>query len=439
MLQEKRTSSFTHTSLTFIVIMSLTCAAATLLFLNFALPEQQIIKAQLPSNNVSLSEYSNPYYGFEIEYPSDWTYTESEIPPNATIYSVLNIVPPISDDPNLSTNLQIGIEDLEIGQLPSLDQYVRDTINAYRGSYSNFTLESARSNSTISGMPAYEIVFTYSSDDTNRKSIETGLIDETNNRAYYLFFETAISTYDQFYPFARDIFDSFQLVDVSSSLDEDINGITEDESTSAFPGEDSTQDFSPFEMEDSEMTGMQDFELLMNSFADSIFNGSSTFGAIGTSMIEDIKISGITIVEGNDTGRNSLSGNNVHDNETDDLTVNLISSDIDRNDSVTIIAARIPFSIQDILSLASMNEENPLSNEMTPFAEEGLSQEFNPFESLSNLQIGSTNLVSPDWSSPQSVNMSLVGGGVKTNNHLSQMENDSLDLVFVSVVPYTGN
>jgi hypothetical protein len=406
----KRTLSFLHTSLAFIIFMSFIYAAASILFLNFVFPEQQIIIAQ-PFDNISLSEYSNPYYGFEIEYPSDWTSSESDIPSNTTIYSVLNIVPPISEDPNLTTNLQIGIEDLEIEQLPSLEQYTRDTINAYRNAYSNFTLESAKTNSTISGMPAYEIIFTDSSDGIDRKLVETGIIDETSNRAYYLFFETDNSTYDQFYPVARDIISSFQLVDVSSSsLDEGINGTMEDESTSAFPGEDSMQGFSPFEMDDSEMTGMKDFELLMNSFTNSIFNGSSTFGAVGTSMIEDIKISGITIVEGNNSGRNSLTDNNAQDNDTDELTVNLISSDMDSNDSVTIIAARIPFNIQDMLSLASMSEENPLSNEMIPFAGEELSRGFNPFEFVSNLQIGSTNLISPDWSSPQSVNMSLVGG-----------------------------
>jgi hypothetical protein len=442
MINGKRTSS-----LTFTVIMSFICVAATLLILNFALPEQQIIIAQ-PFDNASLSEYSNPYYGFEIEYPSDWTSSESDVSSNTTIYSVLNIVPPISEDPNLTTNLQIGIEDLEIEQLPSLEQYARDTINAYRNTYSNFTLESAKTNSTISGMPAYEIVFTDSSDGIDRRLVETGVIDETSNRAYYLFFETDNSTYDQFYPVARDIIDSFQLVDISSLLDEGINETMEEESTSAFSGEDTTEGFSPFEMQDSGTTGMQDFELLMNSFTNSIFNGSSTFGAVGTSMIEDIKISGITIAEENEPGRNSLTDNNAQDNDTDDLTVNLISSDIDSNDSVTIIAARIPFNIQDILSLASMSEENPLSNEMIPFAGEGLSQGFNPFEFVSNLQIGSTNLISPDWSSPQFVNMSLVGGGeggkageeMATINPapLSQIEEDSLDLVFVSVIPYTG-
>jgi hypothetical protein len=199
MLHENRTS-FTLAFSTFIMIISFT-SAGVLLFLGLA-PFGQEILAQLPSDNVSLFTYSSPYYGFNIEYPFDWTYTEPDIASNATIYSALDIIPPISDDPTLSTNLQIGIEDLEIVQLPSLDQYARNTINAYRSSYSNFSLESVQTNSTLSGMPAYEIVFT---DNSPTKSVETGLIDETNNRAYYLFFETQNSTYDQFYPIVRHL------------------------------------------------------------------------------------------------------------------------------------------------------------------------------------------------------------------------------------------
>jgi hypothetical protein len=418
------------------MIISFT-SAGVLLFLGLAPFGQQIL-AQLPSDNVSLSTYSSPYYGFNIEYPSDWTYSEPDIASNTTIYSVLDIIPPISDDPTLSTNLQIGIEDLEIGQLPSLDQYARNTINAYRSSYSNFSLESVQTDGILSGMPDYEIVFTDSSNGVARKSVETGLIDETNNRAYYLFFETENSTYDQFYPIVQDIFDSFQLVDSSSLLDEDFNGMTEDESSFGFQDENFSDGFSPFMEEDSGMAGMQDFELFMNSFAGSIFNGSTVFGAVGASMIEGIKIAGIAVEE-NDFGTNSLSDGNDNGNETDGLTVNLFASDINSNNSVSVIAARIPFSMQDMLSLASLSEGNPLSNEITPFVGQGLSQDFNPFGSLSNLQIGSTNLINPDWSSPQSVNLNLVGGGA-TNKSLSQMDKEStLDLVFVSVIPYTGN
>jgi hypothetical protein len=105
-------------------------------------------------------KYSNPAYGFDISYPSDWSYTESEIPSNATIYSVVDFYPPISSDSNLQTNLQIGIQALDAIQPPDLNLYARDSVNYYRNNNANFSLVSARINDTVSGMPACELIFT---------------------------------------------------------------------------------------------------------------------------------------------------------------------------------------------------------------------------------------------------------------------------------------
>ena len=46
-----------------------------------------------------------------------------------------------------------------------------------------------------------------------------------------------------------------------------------------------------------------DFDLFLDSFANSIFNGTSTFGGVGTSIVNGIEVSGITI----DKSQNRLS------------------------------------------------------------------------------------------------------------------------------------
>ena len=266
----------------------------------------QLFDGIVDSGNESFITYSNPIYGFDIEYPSDWSFTESEIPPNSTVYTIVNFVPPISADPNLGTNLAVGLENFEVGRTPSLDQYARSSINAYRNSYANFSLDSVRTNSTISGMPAYEIGFTDDSTGSTRKSVEKGFIDEPNNRAYYLLFNTENPKYDQFLPTIQDVFDSFKVVG-SSLLDEDIVGGVANDSFFGFRDDESSDSFFSSEQEHSGMGGMgdsQDFEQFMNSFADSIFNGSSTFGAVGTSMVNGIKVSGISI---EDKTNNSVS------------------------------------------------------------------------------------------------------------------------------------
>lgn len=469
-MHQENHKTLVWTSLTVPIIILLTCSALSLLAefpygqqikaqsylpvssFNFTLDnsstiiddasnESQLLDNMFDSENGSFISYSNPIYGFDLEYPSDWSFTESEIPPNATAYSIVNFVPPISADPNLGTNLLIGIENFEVGQTPSLDQYARSSINAYRNSYANFSLDSVRTNTTMSGMPAYEIVFTDDSAEATRKSIDKGFIDEANNRAYYLIFNADNSKYDQFLPTIQDVFDSFNLVG-SSLFDEDTGEGATNDSFFGFQNDDSLDDFFSSGQESSGTEGMggsQDFKQFMNSFADSIFNGSSTFGAIGTSMVNGIKVSGITIEDKTNYSTSNFSS--PPDEEDTHLTVSLTSSANNSDSSVSVIAIRIPFNIQNMLSLASLSEGSTIGDiggGTNPLENQELFQDFNPFDLLSNLQIGSTSLVNPDWSTTQSLTMSLVGGGV-TNNSLTQLEEDTLDLVFVSVIPYTGD
>ena len=68
------------------------------------------------------------------------------------------------------------------------------------------------------------------------------------------------------------------------------------------------------------------------------------------------------------------------------------------------------------------------------------SDSFNPFSILGSMQIGSSSITNVDWSEPQIVTMSLVGGrnigqdvGQPHSNNTS-----AADFLIVSVVPYTG-
>lgn len=294
-------------------------------------------------------------------------------------------------------------------------------------------------------MPAYEIVFTDDSAEATRKSIDKGFIDEANNRAYYLIFNADNSKYDQFLPTIQDAFDSFNLVG-SSLLDEGTGGGAANDSFFGFQDDDSSLDnFFSSGQEPSGMEGTggpQDLEQFMNSFADSIFNGSSTFGAVGTSMVNGIKVSGISIEAM--TNYSAINFSSPDDEENTRLAVSLTSSASNSSSSVSVIAIRIPFNIQNLLSLASLSEGSTIGDigGTNPLEDQELFQDFNPFILLSNLQIGSTSLVNPDWSTTQSLTMSLIGGkgggGGVTNSSLAQTEEDTLDLVFVSVIPYTG-
>jgi hypothetical protein len=449
------------------------------------------------TNIGTLLRYDNSLYDLGLQYPSNWSYQEYESSPGYIAFNVASFFPPIEEDPSLTTELKITIEDLSFPL--SLDQYTRDSINYYSNSTQNFSLISATTgDTTLSGRPAYEILFTEHLNGTEIKTYEKGIID--NNKVYYLAFASPVSTYDQIFPVAETVIDSFEL-----GSPRDSNGFGEDGGFSGFAPPlipDDSDGFSGFgELQgSSEDVDMQDLELFMNSFTNSIFNGSSVFAAIGTSMVNGIKVSGISLSEGEGSDITGTGISNSNENATK-LTVTMtgVPGDIpdvvesgaghNSNSSVTVIATRIPVDISSILSLAALGsaassssgqglssfmEESPgfdSDNRRgnfpqdddfgdgdgddglmgTPFSQGSLPQDFNPFEFLSTFQIGSASLINPDWSVPQSVSMFLLGNSDKVDNGSSSISSSisssqllssspfsALDIIIVTVIPYTG-
>lgn len=204
----------------------------------------------------------------------------------------------------------------------------------------------------------------------------------------------------------------------------------------------------------SSSSSAMDFNLFMDSFANSIFNGTSTFAGVGTSIVDGVEVSGISLGKSQNQLSVTLShtatqvggGNN---NITSTDTTTTISS-IPNSNSVSVIAMRIPISMSDILSItaassssSSLNAldggigDSTTENQLNSFS----SDSFNPFPLLSNLQIGSSTLIDVGWSEPQTVTMDLIGSS-RTNQEQEQQlnsENTTMaDLVLVSVIPYTG-
>jgi len=195
-----------------------------------------------------------------------------------------------------------------------------------------------------------------------------------------------------------------------------------------------------------------DFGMFMDSFTNSIFNGTSTYAGVGTSIVDGVEVSGISL----DKSQNQLSitlsspttqgeGSNDDISSTDANIAPLSSSN---SSSVSIIAMRIPISTSDILSIAAASSSPSSSNFLNGEAvgdsafEDQLnsfsSDSFNPFSLLSSLQIGSSILIDVDWSEPQTVTMDLIGGRTDQEQQLNSSNSTKADFVLVSVIPYTG-
>jgi hypothetical protein len=196
-----------------------------------------------------------------------------------------------------------------------------------------------------------------------------------------------------------------------------------------------------------------DFSMFMDSFANSIFNGTSTFAGVGTSMVDGVEVSGINL----DKSQNLLSVTldrstqvQLSNNSITSTDTPIAASSIPSSNSVSVIATRIPISMSDILSMAAASSSSSSSltaldggigdsgiteNQVSPFSPDT----FNPFSLLSSMQIGSSTLIDVDWSVPQTVTMNLVGSDSRTNQE--QQLNSSgarADFLLVSVIPHTG-
>jgi hypothetical protein len=206
----------------------------------------------------------------------------------------------------------------------------------------------------------------------------------------------------------------------------------------------------------SSSSSTMDFTMFMDSFANSIFNGTSTFAGVGTSIVNGVQVSGISLNKSQNQLSVTLSRTATQVEESNNnitsTDATIISSNIPNSNSVSIIAMRIPVSISDILSIAAASSppssssslnaldsgigDSTIENQLGSFP---LDNSFNPFSLLSSLQIGSSALIDVDWSEPQTVTMDLVSSN-RTNQEgqLNSTSPTRADFVLISVLPYTG-
>ena len=206
----------------------------------------------------------------------------------------------------------------------------------------------------------------------------------------------------------------------------------------------------------SSSASTMDFGLFMDSIANSIFNGTSTFAGLGNSIVGGIDVSGINLDKSQNklsvilsrTATTQVEGDNNNITSTDTTITEL--SGIPNSNPVSVIAMRIPISTSDILSIAAASSsssslnaldssigDDTTENQLDSFP----SDSFNPLSLLSSLQIGSSTLIDVDWSEPQTVTMDLAGSGT-TNQEQEQQINSAnatmAEIVLVAVIPYTG-
>jgi hypothetical protein len=194
-----------------------------------------------------------------------------------------------------------------------------------------------------------------------------------------------------------------------------------------------------------------DFGRIMDSFANSIFNGTSTFAGVGTSIVDGLEVSGIILDKSQNQLSVTVSGTAAKQaervsNNTAGSNRSIITSATPNSNSVSVIAMRIPISTLDILSIGAATSSSSNIPGIDGVIRENSTENralssdiFNPFSLLSGLQIGSSTLIDVDWSQPQTVTMDLIGNnGTNQQQHVNSGNETAAEFVLVSVIPYTG-
>lgn len=109
-------------------------------------------------------------------------------------------------------------------------------------------------------------------------------------------------------------------------------------------------------------SSVMDFGLFMDSFANSIFNGTSFLGVVGTSIVNGIKVSGIGLDSSGSRLSVTLSGTPTEVSGGNNITsanmTNSTAMAANSSNSVSVIAMRIPINVADILSLAAVSSSS---------------------------------------------------------------------------------
>jgi hypothetical protein len=154
--------------------------------------------------------YENSDYGVRLEYPKSWTLEEGESGsdnPLELVYFYND-----ADDNNFKGDFAISID--RLAHSLTMQDYLQKMIKQYKRNVDGFKLDST-SWDTLGGLRAYSILYreNYNS-TTDLKVLEMGVIRD--GVVYFIEYFAFDKEFDENFPIARKMIDSFQFVDARS-------------------------------------------------------------------------------------------------------------------------------------------------------------------------------------------------------------------------------
>ncbi len=179
---------------------------------------------------------------------------------------------------------------------------------------------------------------------------------------------------------------------------------------------------------DSSVAQMSDMPFDLNQLGN-LLTGKAILGTIGVSMVENVAISGVQLIN-----ESTISVTLRHDIESNDvLPVTVIAYKISLNNSDIGSVVQSASNSNNFMGFSpSMNSLQHNNGNSSLFEEPRSSSQKNkenPLVIFEKIQIGSSSLTNPNWVSPNTLTMSMI----KNLNYQS-----NFDFILVMAIPYTG-
>ena len=179
---------------------------------------------------------------------------------------------------------------------------------------------------------------------------------------------------------------------------------------------------------DSSVAQMSDMPFDLNQLGN-LLTGKAILGTIGVSMVENVAISGVQLIN-----ESTISVTLRHDIESNDvLPITVIAYKISLNNSdigSVVQSASNSNNFMDFSpSMNSLQHNNGNSSLFEDPRSSSQKNKENPLVIFEKIQIGSSSLTNPNWVSPNTLTMSMI----KNLNYQS-----NFDFILVMAIPYTG-
>jgi hypothetical protein len=158
--------------------------------------------------------YENSSYGISVLYPASWDRYQPYNDPESRTTFITQFEPIHANGTAL---IAVARDTFSLNE--TLDTYLAETVQSYRGNTLNFTLVStAISPDTatpplLAGNPAYSLLCTHTNPDSGEMLLtqEVGTIIPETNMVYYVYYTADIPSYNQYIDNALSIADSLEI------------------------------------------------------------------------------------------------------------------------------------------------------------------------------------------------------------------------------------